>query len=632
MPKTNGEYWKQRSLILEQSKHKKAMDYYSELDKQYKIADKRIQEKINTWYSRFAQNNNISMFEAKRLLNTKELAEFKWDVDDYIKYGRENAIDGRWIKQLENASSKVHISRLEALRVQLQNQVEILYGNQLDGIDKLAKDIFSDSYYHTAYEIQKGLNVGWDLNTLDEKRLSTVINKPWTTDNLTFSDRIWTNKNKLIGTIQTELTQSIMRGESVNKIIGRVSDKMGVGKKQAARLVLTESAYFHSEAQGQCFKDLDVELYEIVATLDKRTSEICQDLDGKIYSMKDYSPGETASPFHPYCRTVQAPFFDDEEGFRAARNEEGKTYLIPSDIKYKDWKKSFVDGGSKEGLEILNASNIILKRDTESEIFNKLGSEHYDNIQKIVNNAPIEEKTLWAKVESQLKVKSATANVHPRCHGTHGIEMNVNKDALGSKTKNPYQTTFHEFGHNIDYIANVKCGNGLFYKPYSATYKDGLFGETLKQDVAERISEYEKIIKSDLIKFKNNPEALFERGYISKYNLDNFKQTGKLFKDLKYSKSMAYSKLQTEIRKIPVEEAMNLHDIMEGATNSKVVGLFGHGKSYWKNESHLPTEAFAEMFDSTISGNIKQLEAIKKYFPKSYDIYLEIIKNISEAI
>lgn len=324
------------------------MDYYAELDKQYKIADQRIQAKIEVWYSRFANNNNISILDAKRMLNSKELAEFKWDVKQYIEYGRENALDQRWIKELENASAKVHISRLESLRLQIQHQNEILYGNQLDGIDKLAKDIFSDSYYHTAYEIQKGLNVGWDLHTLDDKKLSTIVNKPWTTDGQTFSDRIWTNKTKLIGTIQTELTQSIMRGEPVKKAIERVSKTMNVGKHQAARLVLTESAYFHSAAQGECFKDLNVELYEIVATLDRRTSEICQDLDGGIYNMKDYQPGETAPPFHPYCRTVTAPKFLDEEGYRAARNDEGKTYLVPSDMTYKKWKESFVDGGSKD--------------------------------------------------------------------------------------------------------------------------------------------------------------------------------------------------------------------------------------------------------------------------------------------
>ncbi|MGO0916540.1 hypothetical protein ACTPEM_26370, partial [Clostridioides difficile] len=42
----------------------------------------------------------------------------------------------------ENASARVHITRLEALKLQIQQQVEVLYGNELDGIDKLMRDIY----------------------------------------------------------------------------------------------------------------------------------------------------------------------------------------------------------------------------------------------------------------------------------------------------------------------------------------------------------------------------------------------------------------------------------------------------------------------------------------------------------
>lgn len=44
-----------------------------------------------------------------------------------VPYGEQNAIDGAWMKQLENASARVHISRLEALKLQLQQQAEVLY-------------------------------------------------------------------------------------------------------------------------------------------------------------------------------------------------------------------------------------------------------------------------------------------------------------------------------------------------------------------------------------------------------------------------------------------------------------------------------------------------------------------------
>ncbi|MDN9260450.1 phage head morphogenesis protein, partial [Clostridioides difficile] len=112
-----------------------------------------IEKDILAWYNRFAKNEGISLLEAKKLLNTRELEEFKWSVEEYIKYGKENAINQKWMKELENASARVHITRLEALKLQIQQQVEVLYGNELDGIDKLMRDIYTSGYYHTAFNV-----------------------------------------------------------------------------------------------------------------------------------------------------------------------------------------------------------------------------------------------------------------------------------------------------------------------------------------------------------------------------------------------------------------------------------------------------------------------------------------------
>ncbi|MDL0163031.1 phage head morphogenesis protein, partial [Clostridioides difficile] len=128
---------------LEEAQNNKSIKYYLELEKQYKLAMSNIEKDILIWYNRFTENEGISLLEAKKLLNTRELEEFKWSVEEYIKYGKENAINQKWMKELENASARVHITRLEALKLQIQQQVEVLYGNELDGIDKLMRDIYT---------------------------------------------------------------------------------------------------------------------------------------------------------------------------------------------------------------------------------------------------------------------------------------------------------------------------------------------------------------------------------------------------------------------------------------------------------------------------------------------------------
>lgn len=338
----SSKYWKDRFTILEESAIKKGADYYDSLDRQYREAERRIESKISTWYQRFANNNNITLAEARRYLTTSELEELHWSVEEYIKHGKENAISQDWMRELENASAKVHISRLESLKLQLQQEVEVLYGNQVDGIDRLARQIYSEGYYHTAFEIQRGFNVGWEFASLDTRRLDKVISKPWTTDGRTFKDKAWTQKDELVATLHTELTQAIIRGDAPDRAIKTIAKKFDVAKSKAGRLVMTESAYFSSVAQKDCFTELDVERFEIVATLDSHTSPLCQSLDGKVQDMKDFEPGVTAPPFHPWCRTTTVPYFEDDYGERAARGADGKTYYVPSNMKYSEWASEHI--------------------------------------------------------------------------------------------------------------------------------------------------------------------------------------------------------------------------------------------------------------------------------------------------
>lgn len=353
----NAEYWKLRFEQLEQAQNQKGVKAYADIERQYKEAQKQLEGQIARWYQRFATNNGISLAEARQYLNGADLKEFKWDVQEYIKYGQDNALNSGWMKKLENASAKYHISKLEALKVQTQHSLEVMYAKQFGTMHEALSDAFESGYYHTAYELQHGFNVGWDIAGLDQAQIEKVLAKPWAADGYNFSERIWGNKNKLISEVHNELSRNIMLGADPQKAIDSLAKKMNTSKNNAGRLVMTEEAYFSSAAQKDCFESLGVEQYEIVATLDSHTSDICRSLDGKHFPMKDYQPGVTAPPFHVYCRSTTVPYFDEQFdiGERAARDEAtGKTYYIPDDMNYQEWKETFVDGGDKSGFDVLD--------------------------------------------------------------------------------------------------------------------------------------------------------------------------------------------------------------------------------------------------------------------------------------
>lgn len=351
---TNAEYWKQRFTQLEAAQNRKGAGAYLEIEKQYKAAQNELEAQIARWYQRFADSNGISLAQAKQWLKGQDLAEFKWDVKEYIKYGKENAINGAWMQELENASSKFHISSLEALQIQTQNSLETMFAQQMGTMKKALSDVYASGYYHTAYAVQQGFGLGWDIAGLDQAQIEKVLSKPWAVDGYNFSTRIWNSKTKLIGEVHNELSKNLLTGADPQKAIDSLAKKMGTSKSNAGRLVMTEQAYFSSAAQKDCFNDLDVEEYEIVATLDSHTSDICRSLDGKVFKMSDYKPGVTAPPFHVYCRSTTAPHFKDnfDAGERAARGADGKTYYVPEDVTYSEWKKAFVDGDKSGFAEV----------------------------------------------------------------------------------------------------------------------------------------------------------------------------------------------------------------------------------------------------------------------------------------
>lgn len=351
---TNAEYWKQRFTQLEAAQNRKGATAYLEMEKQYKAAQNELEAQIARWYQRFADSNGISLAQAKQWLKGQDLAEFKWDVKEYIKYGKENAINGAWMQELENASSKFHISRLEALQIQTQNSLETMFAQQMGTMKKALSDVYASGYYHTAYTVQQGFGLGWDIAGLDQAQIEKVLSKPWAVDGYNFSTRIWNSKTKLIGEVHNELSKNLLTGADPQKAIDSLAKKMGTSKSNAGRLIMTEQAYFSSAAQKDCFNDLDVEEYEIVATLDSHTSDICRSLDGKVFKMSDYKPGVTAPPFHVYCRSTTAPHFKEnfDAGERAARGADGKTYYVPDDVTYSEWKKAFVDGDKSGFAEV----------------------------------------------------------------------------------------------------------------------------------------------------------------------------------------------------------------------------------------------------------------------------------------
>lgn len=316
------------------------------------------------------------------MLTTGQMEEFRWTVDQYIQAAQQNNLSPEWIKKLENASARFHVSRLETIQLQIQQQMELLYGGQLDSLDGLLKDVVSNGYTRTAFEIQKGLGLGWDITALNQRKLETLLSKPWTADGKTFRDRCWENKANLVSGVQSTLTQGLLRGDGLQKITDNIKNKFGVSRYKAGRLAHTETTYFNAQASRETYKDLGIEQIEILETLDRHTCDLCGGLDGTVIPLSQYEPGVTVPPFHPNCRGTTCPHYEDMKGERAARNADGEVYYVPSNMDYTTWKKTFVEGGAKDGLTVAVVGDILKAQKRSKDEGSKVQTVGHIDIEK----------------------------------------------------------------------------------------------------------------------------------------------------------------------------------------------------------------------------------------------------------
>ena len=393
-------------------------EYIKNLNEIYGEAIHDTEIAIRAWYQRFADNNGISYAEAQKLLTSDELAELKWTVKEYEKFGHLNAVTGGLLeKQLENASAKWHISRLESIKMQVQTHADKLADKLLGSVKTAAKFAYSEAYYRNAFEVQKGIGVGVVMQGTDERRLEKLLSKPWTADDKTFSARIWKDRTQLVDTVSKELTRMTATGEAPDKAIKAISERFSVSKSNAGRLVMTESAYLASEAQKDCFKELGVEKYKVVAALDGNTCPVCGAMDGKIFDIDEYKPGSTAEPFHPRCRCCTSPFFEDTDnvGTRIARDvKTGKSFELPADTTYEQWKE-MQDGKYGEetvDIERKKAYNEKADRQQFEAYKNRLGADSpktYKDFRTLKYESPTDYEELCGLYSYKGRVPEATA-------------------------------------------------------------------------------------------------------------------------------------------------------------------------------------------------------------------------------
>ncbi|MGL5426663.1 MAG: minor capsid protein, partial [Cetobacterium sp.] len=293
----------------------------------------------------------------KKIMDTKEAANFRYTVKEYMEKIKELGDSKEaeaLLKEFNIAAGKVRFQRYEELEAQMQYQALKLSQSTQNIVQEHLTEIIPEVYTRSIFEIQKGIGIGASFNQINPMTIESIINTPWNTKN--FSGRIWDNKSILIQNLRRTILGGVMQGQEFKRMSQQLQKQMGGEFYKARRILETETTYVLEKAKEESYNELGIENYIFIATLDNRTSEACQKMDGKVFRNKDRLPGINVPPLHPFCRSALAPCVEGlEDATRIARADSGETYKVPANMTYEEWLKKYPgDGIIKENKEAKN--------------------------------------------------------------------------------------------------------------------------------------------------------------------------------------------------------------------------------------------------------------------------------------
>lgn len=214
------------------------------------------------------------------------------------------------------------------LRKQFNKLVKEVFKAEYEGENSIIKDtlydVVQDKYYSDCYLY--GLGVNYTLKPVKESTLKKIINKKIKGKN--YSNRIWSNKNKVAKQIRIEVNKFLNGKTDINSINGVISKRFDVNWNNSDRLVRDSIGRVQWDANKVWREHHNIDKVMWDATLDKKTCTDCQEHDGKIYDSNN-TPRQ-----HVMCRCELIPLF---KGWKPSEKWDNENKQRISYKTYKEW-------------------------------------------------------------------------------------------------------------------------------------------------------------------------------------------------------------------------------------------------------------------------------------------------------
>ncbi|MDE0582230.1 minor capsid protein [Planococcus sp. A6] len=293
-------YWDKRMSQLLDAQDKKDLKFTRKMAKEYDRTAAAIDKDIAAYYAKYAVEDVIEYRKLVERLSKDERDLLYKNYDAFAeKYPEYKSL-------MPIRESIYRLNRLEGLQISIQQHLLDLGAIEQEEFRKHLTAAIETGYLSTMRDLQNSTS----FFGLNSAVLEKTLNSRWVNEE-NFSDRIWGNKQKLVRSLNSEVRDAFIRGEGYAAMTKIIQNRTGVGKYAAKRLVMTESAFMMTQANGQAFMDEGILRYGCSAVGDSKTSEFCQNIDGKEFLFKEAKVGINYPPFHSFCRTTVYPVEND---------------------------------------------------------------------------------------------------------------------------------------------------------------------------------------------------------------------------------------------------------------------------------------------------------------------------------
>lgn len=385
----NEKYWQVRTAQRMWEHMQSAEETADQVAKVYAKASLYLSREMQDIFKKYVEKHHLTEKEAIQLLNT---LRDRTSIEE-LRQRLQSSSQKQEIAELEAPAYQARIQRLQDLQTQIDLVMQQVYKQEQAITTAHYIQLAEEAYNRSIFDIQQRTGFRFSFSHIDQKQVDKVLKSKWS--GMNYSERVWRNTRALAQEVKEALLVNLITGRTERETAEMLTKKFAGGSSKARRLIRTESCYLSNQLEMESYKECGIDKYQYLATLDLRTSEICRELDGKVFLVKDQQPGKNCPPMHPWCRSTTIAVISEKSlnGMkRRARDPvTGKTYLVPASMNYREWYAKYV-AGQDENYE-KGISNKRVPKEDEYRIDKKIieTNEYKRKFSGITGNSIVDE-------------------------------------------------------------------------------------------------------------------------------------------------------------------------------------------------------------------------------------------------